>query len=292
MLRQAPLARLNADQQGIIAELGRQLDASKEQVLGFCRIIGEAEIEVEAVPDRLAQIAERYKTLVAQAEAEAVDDAGTARLKAELREALDALDMDRADALLAQALAAQDRDLENRASQAAITCARRGHLARTRLRYNEAAAHFETAAARLPAGHDGTRGEYIFETALALCQQGEEFGDNAALQLSIQASRTVLIVFPRERVPLQWAATQNNLGNALRVLGERETGTGRLEEAVEAYRAALEVYTREQMPLEWAMAQNNLGLALLRLGELESGTARLEKAVEAYRAAPEVYTRE
>jgi tetratricopeptide (TPR) repeat protein len=223
-----PLARLNADQQGIIAELGRQLEASKEQVLGFFRIIGEAEIEVDAVPRRLVQTAERYKTLVSQAEAEAVHDSGTARFKAELREALDALDMDRADALLAQALAAQDRDLENRALQAAITCARRGDLARTRLRYNEAAAHFEAAAARLPAGH-GTRGEYLFEKALALCQQGEEFGDNGALELSIQAWRAVLIVYPRERVPLQWAATQNNLGtrSGSSASGRREGGIWR-----------------------------------------------------------------
>ena len=34
----------------------------------------------------------------------------------------------------------------------------------------------------------------------------------------------------RERVPLDWAMTQNNLGNALRVLGERESGTARLDE--------------------------------------------------------------
>ena len=34
--------------------------------------------------------------------------------------------------------------------------------------------------------------------------------------------------------------TQNNLGNALWTLGERESGTARLEEAVAAYRAALE----------------------------------------------------
>jgi hypothetical protein len=31
---------------------------------------------------------------------------------------------------------------------------------------------------------------------------------------------------------LDWAATQNNLGNALATLGERESGTTRLEEAV------------------------------------------------------------
>ena len=74
--------------------------------------------------------------------------------------------------------------------------------------------------------------------------------------------------------------TQNNLGNALSTLGERESGTARLEEAVTAYRAALEEWTRERVPLDWAMTQNNLGNALSTLGERESGTARLEEAVD------------
>jgi hypothetical protein len=52
------------------------------------------------------------------------------------------------------------------------------------------------------------------------------------------------------------AAAQNNLGTALRVLGERERGTGRLEEAVAAYRGALEEYTRDRVPLDWAMPPN------------------------------------
>ena len=66
----------------------------------------------------------------------------------------------------------------------------------------------------------------------------------------------------RERVPLDWARTQINLGIALGRLGERESGTARLEEAVAAYRAALEEKTRERVPLDWATTQNNLGLAL------------------------------
>ena len=70
----------------------------------------------------------------------------------------------------------------------------------------------------------------------------------------------------RERVPLQWALTQNDLGNALLALGERETGTARLEEAVTAYRAALEERARERVPLDWALTQNNLGIALEALG--------------------------
>ena len=78
-------------------------------------------------------------------------------------------------------------------------------------------------------------------------------------------------------MPLDWATTQNNLGAALRTLGERESGTARLEEAVAAYRAALEEWTRERVPLDWATTQMNLGTALLTLGERESGTARLRR---------------
>jgi tetratricopeptide (TPR) repeat protein len=86
--------------------------------------------------------------------------------------------------------------------------------------------------------------------------------------------------------------TQNNLGAALRTLGERESGTARLEEAVAAYRAALKERTRERVPLDWAATQNNLGTALQALGGRESGTSRLDEAVAAYRAALEERTRE
>jgi len=72
--------------------------------------------------------------------------------------------------------------------------------------------------------------------------------------------------------------SQNNLGNALQALGEREAGTGRLEEAVAAYRAALQERTRERVPLDWAATQNGLGNALQTLGEREAGTVQLEAA--------------
>ncbi len=39
--------------------------------------------------------------------------------------------------------------------------------------------------------------------------------------------------------------TQNNLGTALRALGERESGTARLEEALVAFRAALTEWKRD-----------------------------------------------
>jgi hypothetical protein len=45
----------------------------------------------------------------------------------------------------------------------------------------------------------------------------------------------------RERVALDWAATQNNLGSALSTLGERTTDAPKLEEARKAISAAFEV---------------------------------------------------
>jgi tetratricopeptide (TPR) repeat protein len=44
-------------------------------------------------------------------------------------------------------------------------------------------------------------------------------------------------------VPLDWATTQMNLGNALFRLGERESVTARLEEAIAAYKGALEIFS-------------------------------------------------
>jgi tetratricopeptide (TPR) repeat protein len=95
--------------------------------------------------------------------------------------------------------------------------------------------------------------------------------------------------YTRQRVPLDWAMVESNLGNALVILGKREGGTVRLEQAVTAYRAALQERRQERMPLEWAGTQYGLGGALAALGKQESGTARLEEAVVAYDAALAVY---
>ena len=96
----------------------------------------------------------------------------------------------------------------------------------------------------------------------------------------------------RKSAPLQFATTQNNLGNALMELGRRENGTARFEQAVAAYRAALEARPRNSAPIAWAHSEYNLGNTLAALGERESGTARLEEAVATYRAALEDLTRD
>lgn len=90
-------------------------------------------------------------------------------------------------------------------------------------------------------------------------------------------------------MPLDWAQTQNNLGNALWRLGERESGTARLEEAVEAYREALKEYTRERVPLQWATTQNNLGNALSRLGERTGDRVKFAEARKAIEGAFDIF---
>jgi tetratricopeptide (TPR) repeat protein len=78
----------------------------------------------------------------------------------------------------------------------------------------------------------------------------------ARLKQSVAAFREALRERTRERVPLQWAITQNNLGSALMTLGERESGSEQLGQAAAAYRAALEELTNA--PFYRDTAQSNL----------------------------------
>ncbi len=138
----------------------------------------------------------------------------------------------------------------------------------------------------------------------ALSRLGErESGQDQAVRClaeAVAAYRAALTERTQERVPLDWAMTQNNLGNVLSALGERESGQEesirRLVGAVKAYRAALKERTRERVPLDWAMTQNNLGVTLSALGERESGREQsirhLEEAVVAHRAALMEWTKE
>ncbi|WP_244293077.1 tetratricopeptide repeat protein [Stappia sp. TSB10P1A] len=127
--------------------------------------------------------------------------------------------------------------------------------------------------------------------AIALAVLGTREAGTSRLEQAVEAFRLALEERTRERVPLDWAMTQNNLGNALQELGTREGDPARLEQAATAYRLALEEWTRERVPLQWAMMQNNLGAALAELGRREAGTSRLEEAVAAFRLALEERTR-
>jgi len=289
-----PLEELTTQQRENIVLLKEKLDLNVSQVRAALGILGENDIPPERLAAKLTEIAERFKNLQATASAQPGDDPKIAALKTDAQKAIEAGELAKADALLADVETEQRRALDRLAVNAAETSAQRGEIALTRLRYAEAAAHFANAAAVFPPGsiNEDKRASYLQKEASSLYQQGDEYGDNGALLSAIEGYKRLVELTPRERVPLQWATIQNDLGNALSVLGERESGTAKLEEAVVAYREALKEWTRERVPLDWARTQNNLGSALSSLGERESGTAKLEEAVVAYREALKEWTRE
>ena len=90
------------------------------------------------------------------------------------------------------------------------------------------------------ASSDDERGAARTNLGIALWTLGERESGTGRLEEAVAAYRAALMERTRDRVPLDWATTQNNLGNALSTLGERESETARLEEAVQAYRSALE----------------------------------------------------
>ncbi len=228
-------------------------------------------------------------------------DKNSAELTRSAQQALNGGRLAEADALLEQAKDAefaalrQARELEQQAREAqeryALNAAKllagRGDIAVMQRRYAEAAEYFKEAVALVPAGHPAQSADYLRRHAVALYRDGNERDDPAALNLSIETWRLALQYRPRDTAPLDWAATQNNLGLVLADLGNREDGTAHLTEAVAAFRAALEEQPRDRVPLDWARTQHNLGLALTDLGKRESGTAHLTEAVAAFRAALE-----
>jgi tetratricopeptide (TPR) repeat protein len=297
------LKDLTEHQKHEIETLKENLGVNEHALRAFFTILGEREVPSEKLATKLLEIAGNYKDLLVEAAPGPNDGPEIAKIKAAAKEALTAGQLNRADELLERIQELQDAAVLSIELEGAGTSAQRGQLAMAQLRYRDAARQFADAAQRVPEARADIRLSYLDQEADALYRQGDERGENESLISAIRRYQNILTIRPRERVPLDWAATQNNLGDALERLGERETGTARLEEAVVAYRAGLEAVAAYYAALEedvryraswinWAMTQMNLGAALQALGSREGGTARLEEAVAAYRAALEEYTRD
>ena len=291
-----------------IVDLSNKLGVTQGAVVTMLRIVGQKDVPLDKLPQILAEVAEQYKSATERLAALNPEDPVTGDLVKRANEAFnsDPPRLEEAEQLVSRAeeaeiaAARQAQELAHQAQttadqrllRAAADRGLRGNFAMVKLHYLQAAEHFDKAAELVPSGHPDNKGMLLEAEARAFYREGREHADNAALVKAIATYRLVLQEMTRERVPLQWAKTQNDLGVALDSLGGREGGTARLEEAVAAFRAALEELTRERAPLQWARTQNELGNALVSLGARESGTARLEEAVAAYRAALEERTRE
>ncbi len=109
-------------------------------------------------------------------------------------------------------------------------------------------------------------------------------GDRAAnLQQAIACYEQALRFRTPEAASLDYAGTQNNLGNAYLQfpLGDRAAN---LQQAIACYEQALRFRTPEAEPLDYAMTQHNLGDAYLQF-PLGDRAANLQKAIACYEQA-------
>jgi tetratricopeptide (TPR) repeat protein len=254
--------------------------------------LGAAEIAIEEIPKRLAAAADELLALRQDLQRLRNAPPELTVIREHAMTLVDAGKFDAARGALNQgreAAHALREEASRNEAEFLVEAARIDHL---ELAYREAAAKYAEAAA-LVARFDRKR-EWYFLTRQAseLVDHGYEFGENQALTAAIAIYRRALALAPRTKLPARWAMTQDGLGCALQILGERECGAQRLEEAVVAHRETLKELTRQRVPLRWALSQNNLGHVLWILGRRKNDTERLEQAVTAFHNALEESTRE
>jgi Tetratricopeptide repeat len=303
---QERLAELLARFPSQIAATSAEYKLPREVVDRLLMTADLADIEPELIPSAFEELARRFASMQEALRQQSNQDPEIATLRQQASDALAAADLDAAERLLA-AIRERQRALSERRRRSADearadflaaledesdTCGQQAGAALLRLDAAAATRSYQDGITVLAEASAEVRWRYALGAADSLREFGDRAGRRDSLLASIDQYSLALRDADRDRVPLDWARTKNNLGVALATLGERESGTARLEAAVAAHRAALEERTRARVPLEWAGTQNNLGNALARLGERESGTARLEEAVAAFRAALEEWMRD
>jgi tetratricopeptide (TPR) repeat protein len=255
--------------QAVLEEIRRAKGVPYSVLANVLTRLGETALADDPVQieKKLNEMADEYLALKTQLAALASDDKRVAALREQAAAAVEAADFDGARAKLRQA-AEIDRaavnDLAGRARArslgAATSLEQSARAARLALRYTAAAGDLDEAA-QLALPYDRMEAwRHRLAQADALNAQGNEFGENGALEQAIALLRDVRALVPQADHAQEWAATQNNLGNALQVLGERKGDEALLAQAVEAYRDALKERTRDRARLDWAVTKNNRSL--------------------------------
>jgi tetratricopeptide (TPR) repeat protein len=107
---------------------------------------------------------------------------------------------------------------------------------------------------------------------------------------AIHHFQQALDALSRRDNPIEWASTQNCLGEAYRNLSLFGDRAKNLDQAIFHYLQALEIVTRQSDPDLWAAVHNNLGIAYAN-GASGDQAENVEKAIQYCQQALEVYTR-
>jgi tetratricopeptide (TPR) repeat protein len=263
---------------------------SRAALSSFFAILREQEVPPEQLPAKLAEIALRHREALERLDALQLDSPDDPQRLSDARAAIEQGDFARADQLLAAieeeqaaAHAKAQANADALARRQAATRAERARLSELRQDYLAAADHFLAAANLLPAGDTEERGNLLTDSADALRQHGEELGDNSALHRAIARYNNSTPL--RTLHPILWGRIQNNLGNALRILGERERNCLYIQQSIDALTSALLERNQILNPLDWSITQSNIGISLSILGEYKDDKKLLQRAVEVFSSA-------
>lgn len=117
-------------------------------------------------------------------------------------------------------------------------------------------------------------------------------GGAKRLDQSISSYKLALTHTSADRDPIVWSLTQNHLGTALKVKGEKAKDKDVLKEASKSYKAIADQLSRIEHPFDWALANINLGMVLYRLGVVSGEKAYYQEATKYLDEALTIYTKE
>lgn len=231
-----PQAEGRAALQPLSAAIADAIDTTPAAAEALLGTLGRHDVPPESLTQTLDQQAHDFIAARRHLAAFGAADPDQAALFDAAASALEQGKPETADLLLGRAAAAARDSLLPAAPQIEEA---RGDIALIRLDYQMAAEHFGLAIERLPSTVKGARGRLLQRQAAALDALGRD-QDGPALEDSIKLRLLALAEAPRAERPLEWAAEQHLLADALWRLGAHETGTARLEQAVASWQASLE----------------------------------------------------
>ncbi|QKD05392.1 peptidase C14 [Mesorhizobium loti R88b] len=132
---------------------------------------------------------------------------------------------------------------------------------------------------------------YKLAQANAIRAYGTFRGDNKALQVSMRTFAEAAKLLPQDRLTPQLVMTQNDLGVAMYMYGERQGDSASLEQAVGIFSRIVSSGIKQVDPSLWAETQSNLGTTLISLGTRKSGPEQYQQAAVAFRSAQQVISR-
>lgn len=274
---------LTSEQRGQLRQLERELGVTEGALRTFFSILGENNVAADMLPERLGQIAAQHLALKTQLAVGAGEAPQLVQLKKAARSALDAGRFDQADAALREIEALQETALDGQLRERIQTAEQRATLAKSRLRFNEAAEQY--AVAERYAADDEARFGYQRERARALLEQADEFDDAAAQQKAVGLLRSGLAWRNKAADPEGWSRARRDLGYALIYRGVEKTTVAEADEAVELFDQASGVQNLITNVVYLSELKHTYGQILCNIGGYRNDTKLLNKGYTVFKDA-------